>query len=180
MGDFMKKVIFSLFIIIFLIAITTISATNGEIEEKHLFCDNDGNFTLLIVSDPQCDTKDQWCEARDELEILIIRSKPNFVLINGDMNSKNQIPTDMWDLFISPITSRDIYWSTTNGNHDPFDKKNYRMYKNYKGCLNAVVSSDSFYYEENRPMNYVIPVYSNNGKKIVFAIYGMDSGTFNK
>lgn len=153
---------------------------NKKYNVNKLFCDENGNFTILIVSDPQCDTKTQWCESRDELEILIKRSNPNLVIINGDMNSKNQIPSDMWNLFISPITSRKIYWVTTNGNHDPFLKSNYKMYKTYENCLNSTVNKGNVNYEYTRPMNYVIPIYSNDQKNIVFAIYGMDTGTINK
>ena len=76
------------------------------------------------MSDPQCDNVTQWHEARNELETLVKKAKPDFVLINGDMNSQNKIPFDMWDLFVSPLTKRNIYWSTTNGNHDPFNYKN--------------------------------------------------------
>ncbi len=151
-----------------------------EKEDKILHCNKEGNFTILVVSDPQCDIKEQWYEARDELEILITRSNPDFVIINGDMNSRNKIPSDMWEIFIKPITSRKIYWSTTNGNHDFFTKNNYKMYKKYNNCLNSLVNQGDKNYENKRPMNYVIPIYSNNGEKIVFAIYGMDTGTSNK
>lgn len=50
------------------------------------------------------------------------------------------------------------------------------MYKSYKNCLNSTVSTTDINYDGDRPMNYVLPVYSNNDQKIVFAIYGMDSG----
>ena len=142
-----------------------------------LKCDNNGNFTILIVSDPQCDTQEQWCEARDELETLVNKAQPDFVLINGDINSYNDIPSDMWDLFVSPLNSKNIYWSTTNGNHDPFDMKYYRMYKGYELCLNDVVDTRDINYDSQRPMNYMLPIYSSTGEKVVFAIYGMDSGT---
>lgn len=168
-----------IFVIIILCGVLSLSAYNYSVDEKKLFCDTDGNFTILIVSDPQCDTKIQWQEAHDELEILVKRSNPDYVIINGDMNSQNKIPTDMWDMFISPLTSRGIYWSTTNGNHDPYTEKHYEMYKSYKNCLNSKVSAGDKNFDYLRPMNYVIPVYSNNGKNIVFAVYCMDTGTSN-
>ena len=175
---FMQKVFIIIISIIFIIFLLPISAFNDN-DEKMLFCDENGNFTILIVSDPQCDTKKQWIEARDEIETLITRSNPNLVVINGDMNSRNQIPYDMWKEFISPITSRNIYWCTTNGNHDPFVKRYYKMYKSYDNCLNLLVNTSDVNYDSTRPMNYVIPIYSNDGKNLVFSVFCMDSGTYN-
>ena len=175
----MKKTLVFIFLSIFSLSALFFSAKKNTNENK-LFCDENGDFSILIVSDPQCDTKKEWCEARDELEILINRSNPNLVIINGDMNSKNYIPYDMWEMFIKPITSRNIYWSTTNGNHDPFSQKNYNMYKKYDTCLNSLMNSKDKNYEYKRPMNYVIPIYSNNGKNIVFAVFCMDTGSINK
>lgn len=174
----MKKTVW-LLVIILLSAALSLSANNISFDEKRLYCDGDGNFTILVVSDPQCDTLAQWHEARDELEILINRSTPDLVVINGDMNSNNSIPTDMWELFISPIISRNIYWCTTNGNHDPYTNKHYKMYKSFKNCLNNRVNTTDPNYEYSRPMNYVLPIYSNNGKDTVFAVYCMDSGGSN-
>lgn len=172
-----KKVLSTMFVFSVIISIGfVIFAYGDEINNTHLKCSKSGDFTILIVSDPQCDSKKQWQEAKDELEILAEKSNPDFVVINGDMNSKNCIPADMWDIFISPLTKRGIYWSTTNGNHDPFKYEYYKMYKSYDKCLNSTVSALDKNYDFTRPMNYVIPVYDNDGKKIVFAIYCMDSG----
>ncbi len=175
----MKKLFLGLIITV-LCSTFLLSAYDGTAGEKKLFCDENGDYTILVVSDPQCDTNEQWIEARDELEILVQRAKPDFVMINGDMNSFNEIPADMWDLFILPLTSRGIFWATTNGNHDPYTAKYYKMYKSYDTCLNSRVRIGDPDYDHTRPMNYVIPIYSNDGQKIVFAVYGMDTGTSNE
>ncbi len=177
----MKKSIFTALAFIFFIsAIFPFPTRSSAKNEARLLCDGDGNFTILVVSDPQCDTAAQWNEAKTELETLVERASPDLVIINGDMNSNNIIPADMWELFISPLTERGIYWATTNGNHDPFKQKYYKMYKGYEKCLNSLVDISDPNYEPSRPMNYVIPIYSNDGKAPVFAVYGMDSGTENK
>lgn len=176
----MKKTILVVVFIIILSVTFLLSAYSQTICEKRLFCDDKGNFTILVVADPQCDTAEQWLEARNELDTLVKRCEPDYVIINGDINSNNHTPSDMWDLFISPLTSREIYWSTTNGNHDPYINQNYKIYKSYGTCLNSKVSITNLNYEHTRPMNYVIPVYSNDRQKIVFAIYGMDTGTSNR
>lgn len=173
LGDKMKKM-WLLVAMVFIVMISFDVKSDGN---NKLVCNPNGDFAILVVSDPQCDNEIQWHEARDELEILVKRANPDFVLINGDMNSHNKISHDMWDLFISPLESRNICWSTTNGNHDPFNIKNFRMYKSYQNCLNNIVSSSDKNYEKNRPMNYMIPIFSNDAKQIVFAVYGMDSGT---
>lgn len=175
----MKKAILIIIQILIISATLSLSAYSQTESQNKLYCDSDGNFTLLIVADPQCDTKAQWQQARDELEILVTRSEPDLVIINGDMNSNNNIPSDMWDLFISPVVSRGILWCTTNGNHDPYTAKYYNMYKSYDTCLNSKVGITDPNYEYARPMNYVLPIYSNDGKNIVFAVYGMDTGTSN-
>lgn len=153
--------------------------TKAKTEEVNIMCDENGDFTILVVSDPQCDNSSQWNEAREELETLVERAQPNLVIINGDMNTENKIPADMWDNFISPLTERGIYWATTNGNHDPFKSKYFKMYKSYDKCLNEKVSENDANYEASRPMNYVIPIYSNDGNTPVFAVYGMDTGVSN-
>lgn len=154
-----------------------VSVIAEDEESRKLICDKNGDFVILVVSDPQCDNESQWEQARQELETLVLRAQPNFVLINGDMNSHNIIPYEMWQKFVSPLTQRNIYWSTTNGNHDTFKYGYYRMYESYDTCLNSTVSVLDENYEATRPMNYCLPIYSNDSKKIVFAVYGMDSGT---
>lgn len=172
----MKRVLLVSLALMLILSVGVSVIAKGE-EETKLMCDENGNFVILVVSDPQCDNESQWEQARQELETLVQRAEPNFVLINGDMNSYNIIPADMWQKFISPLTQRNIYWSTTNGNHDPFRYDRYRMYESYDTCLNSTVSVLDENYEATRPMNYCLPIYSNDGKKIVFAVYGMDSGT---
>lgn len=170
-----KKIIFALLLIISVFCFA--SLVTAKTEEPTLKCDSDGNFTMLVVSDPQCENNRQWHEAKAELETLVEKCNPDFVLINGDMNSYNDIPSDAWDLFISPLTERQIYWSTVNGNHDPFLYKHYLTFKSNAYCLNSTVPATDKNYEPSRPMNYVLPVFSNDAEKTVFAIYGLDSGT---
>lgn len=169
-------IVFALFLGISMFA----SAYEDTQNDITLKCDQNGDFTVLVVADPQCDTLSQWSEAKDELETLVTKSDPDLVIINGDMNSDNVIPSDMWEYFISPLTKRNIYWATTNGNHDPYKYEYYKMYKSHPLCLNSKVSISDKNYDASRPMNYVLPIYSNDGENIVFAIYGMDSGTQNK
>lgn len=85
----------SLTSMVFLLFAYTVKNTEADLR-----CDENGDFTFLVVSDPQCDTEEEWIEAECELETLVKRANPDFVLINGDMNSNNIIPPDMWKLFM--------------------------------------------------------------------------------
>lgn len=136
---------------------------------QKLKCNKNGDFTVLVVADPQCEKEFQWKEAADELEILLKKEEPDFVLINGDMETNNLITKENWGIFIQPIIERKIFWSTVNGNHDPFKKEINDMYLEFDKCLNTII-------ENERPLNYCIPVLGSKEEKIAFAIYGMDSG----
>lgn len=149
-------------------------------KNKKLHCDKDGTFTILVVADPQCENREQWEEARTELETLVQRAMPNLVIINGDMETNNQIPQDAWAHFVSPLTNQQIPWATTNGNHDPFTQEIYDMYKNHAECYNEVIDAEDEYYEPLRPMNYALPVYAKNEQDIAFMIYAMDTGDINE
>lgn len=141
-----------------------------------LKCNENGEFTVLVVADPQCEKSCQWHEAAKELEILVEKEKPDFVLINGDMETNNLISRENWEIFVEPITTRNIFWSTVNGNHDPFSEEINRMYMSFDRCLNATVDCTDEFYEEERPLNYCLTIQANNSEKVVFAIYAMDSG----
>lgn len=175
----MKKLIYILLVGVLIFTFSFSWNIYNKNKEK-LLCDKNGDFTILVVSDPQCDNPKQWLEAKTELEILVKRSKPNLVMICGDMNTKNEIPEEQWAEFVSPLTERNIYWATVNGNHDSFKEKHFQMYKSYDKCLNSKLGTDDINYEEDRPVNYVLPIYSNDSKTPVFAVYGMDTGDSNQ
>ena len=58
----MKKIFFISVMILFFVFSFSVNENEAE---KTVHCDNEGNFTILIVSDPQCDTEKQWYEARN-------------------------------------------------------------------------------------------------------------------
>ena len=144
-----------------------------------LKCNKDGNFKILVIADPQCESDFQWQESADEIETLVKKANPDIVIINGDMETNNNVSRAGWDTLIKPLTERGICWATTNGNHDPFDAKIHKIYESYAECLNEKLSEENANFEAERPLNYQIPIYANTGEKIVFAIYGMDSGARN-
>lgn len=146
--------------------------------KQRLQADLNGNFTVLCVADPQSENWNSWALARTDLENAILRSNPDFVMIQGDLNDYNfTMPEAYWDYFIEPLEERDIPWAVINGNHDSYSSVNHVFYTSYKNCLTEKMDSKDPLYYDGRPVNYVLPVYSNDGEENVFAVWGMDSGT---
>ncbi|MBQ3226339.1 MAG: metallophosphoesterase [Clostridia bacterium] len=141
-----------------------------------LCCNEKGTFTVLVVSDPQCEEFFQWEEAGNELAQLVEKAAPDFVLINGDMESNCRITKEGWEIFIQPLLLHNIPWSTTNGNHDPFIPEIAQLYHSFPGCYNQLIEETDEYFEAERPQNYCLPVYAKDSDRVQFAVYGMDTG----
>lgn len=143
-----------------------------------LACKNDGTFTVLIVADPQCENDAQWREAERELETLTTRAEPDLVVLNGDMETNNRIPKNGFETMIHPLTERSIPFAVVNGNHDPFTDESYSLYRSFPNNMNILVDEGDECFEPTRPANFCLPVYSHDGGRIVFAVYGMDTGDY--
>ena len=145
-----------------------------------LTCNETGDFTILVIGDPQLDWPEVYHEGPEEIDILLDRVNPDFVLLNGDLKTRNDYDFEYLDGIVSPINKRNIPWAYTNGNHDPFSEEHHAWYKSYPLCLGDVVSPDAPDFEPTRPLNYVLPVYSHDGTRQVFAVWGMDTGAYNE
>lgn len=165
-------------------ATTTENATNSVADARdlgaarELVCDEDGNFRILIVSDPQYDSSDstEWIAAGEKLRELVDESDPDFVFFDGDISDVN-MPETGFDVMVECLVEYGIPFATVNGNHDqPFKEANYNLFTSYSLCMNDRVDASDPNYESSRPMNYALPIYANDGETQVFTIYGMDSG----
>lgn len=145
-----------------------------------LTCNEKGDFTILIIGDPQLDWPEIEPEGPAEIRILLDRVHPDFVLMNGDLKTRNDYDEAYLDNIVAPINERNIPWAYTNGNHDRFTAEHHAWCKSYPNCLGDVVPSDDPDHEPERPLNYVLPVFSRDKSKAVFAIWGMDTGMYNQ
>lgn len=142
--------------------------------KQDLQCDVNGDFTILIVADPHAG----WEAAKENLETLIVKTNPDFVIIHGDiyMSAYGAMNADGFISMVEPITKRGIPWATTNGNHDPYTDTDWATFTSLDGFLGKKVSESDPNYVEERPVNYVLPVYANDGTTPVFNIWAMDTG----
>ncbi len=145
-----------------------------------LTCNENGDFKILIISDPQLDWPEVYHEGPEEIEILLERVHPDFVMIDGDLKTINDFDKAYLDGIVAPINERNIPWAYVNGNHDRFTEEHHAWYKSHPNCLSEVVPSHDPDFEADRPLNYLLPIYSHDEKEQVFAIWGMDTGMYNE
>lgn len=145
-----------------------------------LACDENGDFKILIIGDAQLDWPEVYHEGPEEIEILLERVNPDFVMICGDLKTVNDFDRAYLDGIVAPINERNIPWAYVNGNHDRFTEEHHAWHKSYPNCLAEVVSAQDPDFEEDRPLNYLLPIYSHDGKEQVFALWGMDTGMYNQ
>ncbi|MCF0261959.1 MAG: metallophosphoesterase family protein [Sphaerochaetaceae bacterium] len=141
----------------------------------NLRLNKDGKFRILILSDAH-HAPGTGLETIKAMECLIDRSRPDFVLLNGDniaghATKKNCI--DMIDQIVSPMEDRSIPWAHVYGNHDktPRFSKQYQqeLYEQYPHCLSKSGPEDI-----PGVGNYFLPVYDKDDK-IAFGIWALDS-----
>ncbi len=142
--------------------------------KQELQCDENGDFKILIVSD----IHGAWDEAKANLETLIKQEDPDFLVINGDTKSPHSAFSNSdFEAMLEPVLSRGIPWTATNGNHDPYDADRWEFYKSLSGFVGENVSEADDNYDSARPTNFMLPIYKNDGKTPVFAVWAMDTGT---
>ncbi len=142
--------------------------------KQDLQCDVNGDFTILIVADPHGD----WEGAKANLETLVVKTNPDFVIIHGDiyMSAYGAMDAQGFISMVEPLTKRGIPFATTNGNHDPYTDTDWETFTSLDGFLGEKVSASDPNYVAERPINYVLPVYANDGETPVFNIWAMDTG----
>ena len=144
-----------------------------------LTCNQDGTFTILVIGDPQLDWPEVAHEGPEEIGILLKRVSPDLVVLNGDIKTINDFDEDYLSRLIAPIEERQLPWAYVTGNHDRFTEEHHRFCTRHR-CLSTTVPADDPDYEEDRPLNFVLPIYTYDGKRQVFAVWGMDTGMYNK
>ncbi len=150
--------------------------------KQALQCDEKGDFKILIAADPHGNAKtENWDNARAAFETLIAKEDPDFVIIHGDTYMKAYGPLDQasFKKMVEPMEKRGIKWTVTNGNHDPYNEANWAFFNTFNGFVGENVDENDPNYVSDRPTNFVLPVYKNDGKTPVFAVWAMDTGVYN-
>ncbi len=148
--------------------------------EKLCFKEN-GKFRILAVSDFHAG-KDYCKKMKKGFEALLDNTKPDFVMLIGDQcldkGSYDEVKSYMADI-MEPVIRRALPWSAVFGNHDremgiPVDEE-FELYKELDG-FHGEAGPENI----SGTGNFIIPIYSQNGEKIKFALWGLDSGLYQR
>ena len=147
--------------------------------ENRLCFRPDGGFRILCLSDFQ-ETYDEF-DARTlaGVNAVLDREQPDLVVLCGDncngpaIHSAEELKRYLGRM-LEPFVSRRIPFCHVNGNHDydadvPMDEQ-LRIYQAIEGCLTETVPGIP------GTTNFCLPLYSADGKKIVSAVWGLDTG----
>ena len=139
----------------------------------------DGGFRILFLSDFQ-ETFDAFDpRTLKGVNAVLDAERPDFVVLCGDncngpaIRGADELAKYL-DRMTEPFVRRNILWCHVNGNHDydadvPMaDQMN--IYRRIPGCLTQSA--------EGVPgtTNFCLPVHSADGKRIVSAVWGLDTG----
>lgn len=154
---------------------------------KHtLKCHEDGKFRILMMSDVQ-----EYSEFNPKtlkaMETMLDVTKPDLVVFGGDnchgpqINSMEELKQFL-DIFASPMEARKIPWAHVFGNHDhdAAEKlggiEQQLMYEAYPMCVSKHQAECHEPVTKNNVTNFVLPILSNDGKDVVFNVWGLDNG----
>lgn len=157
------------------------SRVNELLDLKHeLRVDENGEFTILVLSDVQFDTPNIASKTLDGIKTIVSRETPDLVIFNGD-NSSGIKDSESMKAYITNMTkyveNNKIPWAHVYGNHDaegdnlPKDIQQ-EIYESFEYCISKSGDEDLFGIG-----NYVIPILDYDCDKIVFNVWCFDSGT---
>lgn len=154
----------------------------GEmLDLKHMLSINEnGEFTMLFLSDVQFNTPDIDKKTLDDIETVVKRERPDLVIFNGD-NSTGITDKDDLKKYITNMTmyleENKIPWAHVYGNHDAEGNnvskvEQQEIYESFEYCIS--MSGDENLFGIG---NFLIPVLDYEREKIVFNVWCFDSGT---
>lgn len=141
----------------------------------------DGKFRILMVSDIHGGAGYAADKTIRALQALVDETKPDLVLFGGDTAGPGVIHIEtaeqlreMLDGLSSPMENAGIPWAHVYGNHDDnfglSNAEQQTVYEAYPHCVSKAGPTDI-----SGVGNYVLPVYSADGERILFNVFGLDS-----
>ncbi len=175
----MKKRVFS-FLCVLLAIVTLLPLSAFAAADEPLYFDENGDFKILIIADPQ----DIALPQRGMLALInasLDAAKPDLVVFLGDVIHGPAILTEAGakkaiDNIVSPVAEREIPFAVVFGNHDDeggvSKETQIEWYNTYDGCL--VVEGE----EMSGCGNYNLLIKDKFDGRNLFNLWFIDSGTY--
>ncbi|MBR5366678.1 MAG: metallophosphoesterase family protein [Clostridia bacterium] len=141
----------------------------------------DGEFCILVFSDIHGGGATISSLAKTNVALLVEREDPDFVFFDGDntwgLRDEATVKSCVGDM-VEVLEERHIPWAHVYGNHDAEGSNlkketQQRIYESFDYCVS----------QAGDPAlpgvgNYVLPVYSADGSRVLFDIWALDSGQY--
>ncbi|MBR5681416.1 MAG: metallophosphoesterase, partial [Clostridia bacterium] len=141
----------------------------------------DGEFRILVFSDIHGGGATISSLAKTNVALLVEREEPDFVFFDGDntwgLRDEANVKSCVGDM-VEVLEERHIPWAHVYGNHDAEGSNlkkemQQRIYESFDYCVS----------QAGDPAlpgvgNYVLPVYSADGSRVLFDIWALDSGQY--
>ena len=142
----------------------------------------DGEFTVLAFSDWHLKLNQYDPYMENAINTLIDTTEPDLIILDGDnmsdpdVKTKEQLRSVLWTA-VDYIEEKQIPWMHVFGNHDSENDLSREDQQDVYESFDYCISKDDAP-EITGVGNYVIPVYSSDGKTIEFAVWGIDSNSY--
>ncbi len=167
-----------------LVPMMTLSSS-AAFNDTSLKFDEKGEFTLVQITDIQENT-----EVHETTLALIAKAmnkyEPDMVVMTGDNVESGMDESEFKTCvsqFMAPIIAANVRYAITFGNHDDEDRSivntawdKQSQYNYYVGMSNLSIDFDEP--DLSGVGTGSIPIYSNDGSRVAFCIFPIDSGTY--
>ena len=176
--------ILAIVMLVGLVPMMTISSS-AAFNDTSLKFDEKGEFTLIQITDIQEDT-----EVHETTLALISKAmskyEPDMVVFTGDNVESGMDESEFKTCvsqFMAPIINAGVRYAVTFGNHDDEDRSSVNkawdkqsQYDYYVGMSNLSIDFDED--SLSGVGTGAIPIYSNDGSRVAFCVFPIDSGTY--
>lgn len=176
--------ILAIVMLVGLVPMMTISSS-AAFNDTSLKFDAKGEFTLVQITDIQEDT-----EVHETTLALIAKAmnkyEPDMVVFTGDNVESGMDESEFKTAvsqFMAPIINAGVRYAVTFGNHDDEDRSivntawdKQSQYDYYVSMSNLAIDFDED--SLSGVGTGAIPIYSNDGSRVAFCVFPIDSGTY--
>ena len=176
--------ILAVMMLVGLVPMMTISSS-AAFNDTSIKFDDKGEFTLIQITDIQEDT-----EVHETTLALIDKAmnkyNPDMVVFTGDNVESGMDESEFKtavDQFMAPIINAGVRYAVTFGNHDDEDRSIVNTAWDKQSQYNYYVGKSNLAIDYDEPGlsgvgTGAIPIYSNDGSRVAFCVFPIDSGTY--